>query len=512
LEVIENIVILDFGSQYTQLIARRIRECGVYCEILPYWTPASELKQRRPLGLVLSGGPSSVYDRGAPKPRKDIFSLGIPVLGICYGLHLMAHVFGGKVGHAPEEEYGPSAATVNTRHPLFEGMGKSIRVWMSHGDYLTEPPPGWKTVGSTESCPYCAVGSSDGRLMGVQFHPEVSHTNDGTRVLRNFAFRVCGASGSWSMESFVESAVEKIALEVGSRDVVCALSGGVDSSVCACLVQRAVGDRLTCVFVDNGLLRKNEGDDVRHFCGECGISLKFVRASRRFLSKLKGVASPERKRRIIGREFIRVFEETAPWTGKDRILAQGTLYPDVIESVSVRGPSATIKTHHNVGGLPRRMNLRLIEPLRELFKDEVREVGRIVGVPQRTLARHPFPGPGLAVRVIGEVTRSRLAILREVDWIFIDEIRKAGLYDRIWQAFAVLLPVKSVGVMGDRRTYEYVVALRAVTSRDGMTADWARIPPEVMERISARTVNTVRRVNRVVYDVTSKPPGTIEWE
>jgi GMP synthase (glutamine-hydrolysing) len=383
---------------------------------------------------------------------------------------------------------------------------------MSHGDYVSKAPRGWRIIGRTDSCPISAVKSADGRMVGVQFHPEVSHTQHGKDLLRNFVMGICGAEPDWSMKTFVRDTVESIRQQVGARPVVCALSGGVDSSVTACLIAQAVGKNLLAIFVDNGLLRKNEGRDVRDFCGECGIRLKYISAADRFLKRLRGVKSPERKRRIIGREFIRVFEEVARLEGHIEFLAQGTLYPDVIESVSVKGPSSTIKTHHNVGGLPRRMKLKLVEPLRELFKDEVRQVGRIVKTPDKILARHPFPGPGLAVRIIGEVTRPRLSILREVDWIFIDEIRRAGLYSRIWQAFAVLLPVKSVGVMGDRRTYEYVVALRAVTSKDGMTADWARIPPRVMERISARIVNSVKRVNRVVYDVTSKPPGTIEWE
>ena len=508
-----HIVVLDFGSQYTQLIARRIREIGVYAEILPFWVGPAEITRHEPKGIVLSGGPGSVYERGAPMPKRGIFKLGIPVLGICYGLQAIAEIHGGRVGAAPEgEEYGPSTASVIHRHALFRGLSRRLRVWMSHGDCVLGPPRGWKVIAKTDTCPYGALESPDGMMLGVQFHPEVSHTDDGTRVLRNFVVHICGASRTWSMESFVESAIEKIKHDTRDGPVVCALSGGVDSSVVACLVSRAVGRRLTAVFVDNGLLRKRESEDVVALCRRFGIRLKHVRAARVFLSNLAGVAPPERKRRIIGREFIRAFERATPGRGKGIFLAQGTLYPDVIESVSVKGPSATIKTHHNVGGLPKRMRFRLIEPLRELFKDEVREVGRIINIPERILGRHPFPGPGLAVRILGEVTRSRLGTLREVDWIFIDEIRKAGIYNDIWQAFAVLLPVKSVGVMGDKRTYEYVVALRAVTSLDGMTADWARIPPETLERISTRIVNEVKRVNRVVYDVTSKPPGTIEWE
>ncbi len=509
----DHIVVLDFGSQYTQLIARRIREMGVYAEILPFWTEPAEIATRRPKGIVLSGGPGSVYKRRAPMPDRGILELGIPVLGICYGLQAVAQIYGGRVGAAPGgEEYGPSFATVTHKHVLFRGLSKRLRVWMSHGDCVLHPPRGWKVIAKTDTCPYGAVMSPGGMILGVQFHPEVSHTDDGTKILRNFAVHICEASRTWSMESFVESSISKIKDTAGGRPVICALSGGVDSSVVACLVSRAVDKRLTAVFVDNGLLRRRESEDVIELCRRFRIKLKHVKASGVFLSRLAGVASPERKRRIIGREFIRAFERVTPRRGKDMFLAQGTLYPDVIESVSVKGPSAKIKTHHNVGGLPKRMHFRLIEPLRELFKDEVREVGKIIKVPDGILERHPFPGPGLAVRILGEVTRSRLNILREVDWIFIDEIKKAGLYNDIWQAFAVLLPVKSVGVMGDKRTYEYVVALRAVTSLDGMTADWARIPPEILERISTRIVNEVKRVNRVVYDVTSKPPGTIEWE
>jgi GMP synthase (glutamine-hydrolysing) len=508
----DHILVLDFGSQYTQLIARRIREMGVYCEIIPYWSKPAEILKRCPRGIILSGGPSSVYDKGAPMPATGVLDLGLPVLGICYGMQAITKIYGGRVTGIGTEEYGPRTATIIKRHPLFTGLKKRIRVWMSHADIAASVPRGWTVIARTETCPNCAFHSPDGRIIGLQFHPEVSHTDDGTRVLHNFVFRICRAPATWSMKSFVDDSVERIREVVGDNPIICALSGGVDSSVTACLVARAVGKRLTAIFVDNGLLRKREGDAVRALCSEFGIRLKYVRAAARFLSELEGISSPERKRKIIGKEFIRVFEEAAPAGRGARFLAQGTLYPDVIESVSVRGPSSTIKSHHNVGGLPRRMNLKLIEPLRELFKDEVRGVGRIVGVPASILERHPFPGPGLGVRVIGEITRHRLAILRDVDWIFIDELKRAGLYSEIWQAFGVLLPVKTVGVMGDRRTYEYVVALRAVTSLDGMTADWARIPAEVLEAISARIVNSVRRVNRVVYDITSKPPGTIEWE
>ena len=508
----DHIAVLDFGSQYTQLIARRIREIGVYCEILPYWTPAKELLARRPKGIIFTGGPGSVYEPGAPMPRMEVFNLGIPILGICYGFQIITQIFGGRVERAPEEEYGGHTVTVVARHRLFAGLRNRIRVWMSHADRAVRIPRGWRVLARTDSTPVCAIVSPDGMIMGVQFHPEVSHTDDGTKVLRNFAVAICGASRDWSLKSFAKDSIAGIRETVGGDRIVCALSGGVDSSVVARLVGCAVGDKLTAVFVDNGVLRKNEGGHVRAFCKACGISLRYVNASRRFLSKLKGVSSPERKRKIIGREFIRVFEEVAGDIGRVKYLAQGTLYPDVIESVSVRGPSAKIKSHHNVGGLPQRMNLELVEPLRELFKDEARQVGKIVGVPRSILERHPFPGPGLAVRVIGEVTPRRVRILQEIDAIFVDEIKKAGLYSEIWQAFAVLLPVRSVGVMGDRRTYRFVAGLRAVTSVDGMTADWAHIPAPVLAKISSRIVNSVRDVNRVVYDITSKPPGTIEWE
>jgi GMP synthase (glutamine-hydrolysing) len=508
----KHIVVLDFGSQYTQLIARRVRQIGVYCEIVPYWTRARDLKKMDPAGIILSGGPSSVYEKGAPLPDKRLFDLELPVLGICYGFQAMTKMFGGRVEGEPEEEYGPSIAEITGKHPLVGGLRKRLRVWMSHADRVTRPPRGWRTLAVTATCPHAVVGDRGGRLMGVQFHPEVAHTDDGMRVLKNFALKVCGARRDWNMRSFVEASVEEIRAKVGRGRVVVAVSGGVDSSVTASLMEKAVGRNLTAIFVDNGLLRKNEGDEVRRFCRDCGIRLRYIRAGGRFLDKLAGVVSPERKRKIIGVEFIRVFEEVARGIGGVDYLAQGTLYPDVIESVSVKGPSSTIKSHHNVGGLPKRMDLKLIEPLKELFKDEVREVGRILGVPSYTLERHPFPGPGLAVRILGDITRAKLRKLREVDYTFIEGIKRAGIYGDIWQAFSVLLPVKSVGVMGDRRTYESVVVLRAVTSTDGMTADWARIPDGVLEKISAEIVNNVRGVNRVVYDITSKPPGTIEWE
>ncbi len=508
----DHIVVLDFGSQYTQLIARRIREMGVYCEILPYWKSIDEITRRKPRGIILSGGPRSVYEPGAPLPDPKLLESNIPILGICYGMQALVQVMGGTVARASQKEFGPSTLEVKRRNPLFRGLRRRARVWMSHSDYVARLPKGWTVIARTETCPFAAAHDATGRIFGVQFHPEVSHTHSGTKVLRNFTVGICRAPTTWSMESFVSETIRWIREKVGEENVICALSGGVDSSVTAVLVSRAVGKKLTCVFVDNGLLRKNEDEAVRFLAKKARLKVRYIRAAGRFLSKLRGITNPEVKRQIIGREFIRVFEESMPRKSRPKFLAQGTLYPDVIESVSLRGPSATIKSHHNVGGLPRRMKLRLIEPLRELFKDEVREVGRLLGIPKAILGRHPFPGPGLAIRIIGEVTRSRLATLREVDWIVIDELTRAGLYEEIWQAFAVLLPVRSVGVMGDRRTYESVIAIRAVTSRDGMTADWARIPHNVLERIATRIVNTVGQVNRVVYDITSKPPGTIEWE
>ncbi len=507
----QHIVVLDFGSQYTQLIARTIREMKVYCEILPYWTSSSDLARRKPSGIIFSGSPKGVYEKNAPMPDMGVFRIGVPILGICYGMQVIAHCFGGKVEKAREKEYGPRVASVS-KHPLFKGLPRQARVWMSHGDHVVSIPKGWRIIAKTPSCPICGIEDAKGKIMGVQFHPEVSHTPDGKIVLENFVKGICKAPSNWSMESFIDSAVDSIRKQVGNERVLCALSGGVDSSVTASLVSRAVGSNLLCVFVDNGLLRRNEEEAVKNLEKKMGLNVKYIKASRRFLTELKGVTDPEAKRRIIGHEFIKIFEGFLKAKDAPRFLAQGTLYPDVIESVSVHGPSATIKTHHNVGGLPSNLKLDLIEPLRELFKDEVRAVGKLLGVPKEILERHPFPGPGLAVRIIGEVTRRRLDVLRQVDWILIDEIKKAGLYSKIWQAFAVLLPVKSVGVMGDMRTYKWVVAIRAVTSRDGMTADWARIPHDVMERISTRIVNSVPQVNRVVFDVTPKPPATIEWE
>jgi GMP synthase (glutamine-hydrolysing) len=508
----EWVCIVDFGSQYTQLIARRVRELGVYCEIHPFHLAAAELRAHPAAGIILSGGPSSVYEDGAPDVEADIFARGVPVLGICYGMGVMAMHHGGEMDRAARREYGKTHLRVDDANDLFHEVPQDAVVWMSHGDALSRLPDGFTAIAGSASA-ICAIRDASRRLFGVQFHPEVVHTEHGRRILSNFLYRICGCRGGWNPRSFVEQATGDLRARIGDGNVICALSGGVDSAVAAVLLHRAVGDRLHCIHIDNGLMRKDESAGVvRVFREEFRIPLKLVDAGELFLSRLAGVTDPERKRKIIGATFIEVFEaEAAEWRDAE-FLAQGTLYPDVIESVSFKGPSATIKSHHNVGGLPEVMHLKLVEPFRELFKDEVRRVGAELGIPDAILARHPFPGPGLAIRVLGDVTRDRLDLLREVDTIFIDEIRAAGEYDNIWQAFAVLLPVQSVGVMGDARTYEYTVALRAVTSVDGMTADWARIPPDLLARISNRISNEVRGVNRVVYDISSKPPATIEWE
>jgi len=506
----EKILIFDFGSQYTQLIARRVREQKVYCEIVPFNISREKLIAHAPRGVILSGGPSSVYAEKAPIPAGDVFSLGVPVLGICYGLQLMSHLFGGQVDRAARREYGHASFAVDDDADLFRGLAPSLNVWMSHGDHLEAMPPGFVRLGHTENAFIAAMADRTRRLYGVQFHPEVAHTPRGGDMLRNFLFNICSCSGSWTPEHFVESAVAGIRSRIGRGRVICGLSGGVDSAVTAQLLHRAVGDQLTSVFVDNGLLRKGEVEEVKRAFRH--LNLVTVDASGQFLQDLAGVIDPEIKRKRIGKRFIDVFEAEAEKIGDVRYLAQGTLYPDVIESVSTWGPSATIKSHHNVGGLPEGMGLKLVEPLRELFKDEVRAVGRVLALPSEILERHPFPGPGLAVRVLGEVTEPRLAMLRDADEIFIGELRRSGWYDRVWQAFAVLLPVQTVGVMGDERTYEHVAALRAVTSVDGMTADWARLPEELLSRVSNRIINEVKGINRVVYDVSSKPPGTIEWE
>lgn len=508
----ELITILDFGSQYTQLIARRVRELGVYCEIQPFNTPYEKLATKQLKGLILSGGPSSVYQEDAPRCDPRILDLGVPILGICYGLQLQAYLLDGQVRASPRREYGHAQLEVTDESPLFAGLPRRLPVWMSHGDEVCVLPQGFKVIARTEN----AIGAIENparRLYGLQFHPEVAHTPAGSLILKNFLQRICGTRGDWTMESFIESAVEKIRQQVGEGRAVCGLSGGVDSSVAATLVNRAIGQRLTCLFVDNGLLRKNEFEEVLDlYTRTVHLNVIGVSAVERFLSRLAGVTDPEQKRKIIGATFIEVFQEEAAKLGPVEFLVQGTLYPDVIESTSVKGPSAVIKSHHNVGGLPETMHLKLVEPLRELFKDEVRVVGRKLGLPAEIIDRHPFPGPGLAVRVLGEVTPKRLNMLREADAIVIEEIKRAGLYSEVWQAFAVLLPVSSVGVMGDERTYENVVALRAITSQDGMTADWVRLPYDVLTRISNRIVSEVRGVNRVVYDISSKPPSTIEWE
>lgn len=509
----ETIFIIDFGSQYTQLIARRVREMHVYCEIVPCTEPLEKIKVKKPKGIILSGGPRSVYEKAAPNVSPEIFNLSIPILGICYGHQLLAFHFEGKVDTAARREYGKSHLIIDDFSDIFKNMPSPTVVWMSHGDALLEIPEGFEPIAHTENAPIAAMRMRNKKIFGLQFHPEVVHTVEGRIILQNFLFNVAGCSGDWTPGSFINDTIQKIREQVGSGRVICALSGGVDSSVTSVLLHHAVGNQFTCIFVDHGLLRKGEREQVENtFRSNFHMNLRVVDAGERFLKALEGVDDPEEKRKTIGRMFIEIFEEEAAKLEAVDYLAQGTLYPDLIESTSFKGPSATIKSHHNVGGLPEKMNLKLIEPLRELFKDEVRLVGKELGMPQEILGRHPFPGPGLAIRVLGEVTPERIALVKEADAIFIDEIRNAGLYDKIWQALAVLLPVRSVGVMGDCRTYENVLALRAVTSLDGMTADWFPMPPDVLGRISNRIINEIRGVNRVVYDVSSKPPSTIEWE
>src|SRR4030095_1788680 len=507
----ELVVILDFGGQYTQLIARRVRELGVYSEILPFNTSAEALRHKNPKGIILSGGPSSVYETGAPHPDPEVLQIGVPVLGICYGVQLMAHFLGGEVRPSNRREYGYAEIAIQDEGKLLGGLPSPLRVWMSHGDYVSRPPDGFVVTASTEAA-IGVVEDSTRQLYGVQFHPEVAHTPQGKEVLRNFLVDVCRLRCDWTMSSFIDTTIESIRQHVGHGNAVCGLSGGVDSSVAAALLARAIGDKQTCIFVDTGLLRKNEFEEVLAAYREMELNVSGVAVGESFLTRLAGVVDPERKRKIIGNEFIEIFQEEARKLGHEDFLVQGTLYPDVIESVSVKGPSAVIKSHHNVGGLPEKMNLKLIEPLRELFKDEVRRVGRELGLPEEIISRQPFPGAGLAVRILGEVTADRVTVLQEADAIVIEEIRRADLYDHVWQSFAVSCPVSPVGGMGDNRTYDNALALRVVESLDGMTADWARLPYEVLHRISSRIVSEVRGVNRVVYDISSKPPSTIEWE
>jgi GMP synthase (glutamine-hydrolysing) len=517
----QTIIVLDFGSQYTQLIARRLRELSVYSEVWPPDTPIETIRAREPAGIILSGGPKSVSESGAPRCDPGVYAIGRPVLGICYGMQLMADALGGRVAPAPSREFGHATVTitgrpgsVTARDPaaLFADVPDQLRVWASHGDFVATAPAGFSVVATSANAPIAAMSDPQRALYAILFHPEVVHTERGLEILRNFAFSICGCTGDWTMASFVEEATERVRRQVGGGRVVCALSGGVDSTVAALIIHRAVGEQLTCIFVDNGVLRLDEAAQIRKRYERLRLPLVFADASALFLERLAGVTDPEKKRKIIGATFIDVFEAEAAKLGQVDFLAQGTLYPDVIESIAIVGQSSMIKSHHNVGGLPARMRMTLVEPLRELFKDEVREVGRKMGLEEEFVVRQPFPGPGLAVRILGEVTPERLALLRRADAVVTEEVRREGWYTRLWQSFAVLLPVQSVGVMGDERTYEYTIAIRAVESRDGMTADWARLPHELLARISSRIVNDVKGINRVVYDISSKPPSTIEWE
>ncbi|HTI37817.1 MAG TPA: glutamine-hydrolyzing GMP synthase [Vicinamibacterales bacterium] len=508
----QTIVVLDFGSQFTQLIARRLRELSVYSEILPYNTAPDEIAKRKPLGIILSGGPKSVREQGAPRCDPAVFATGVPVLGICYGMQLMTDALGGEVAPAPHREYGLATVSIAQGQPMFASLPAELRVWASHGDFVARAPGGFVVTATSANAPIAAMVDEDRRFYALLFHPEVAHTERGTEILRNFAFDVCGCTGDWTMASFVQEAIAGIRAKAGNGRVVCGLSGGVDSTVAALLIHKAIGDRLTCIFVDNGVMRMDEAAQITSRFERLRLPLVFADASDLFLERLQGVTDPEQKRKIIGATFIDVFETEAAKLGDFDFLAQGTLYPDVIESVSVIGPSHVIKSHHNVGGLPDRMRFKLIEPLRQLFKDEVRGVGQELGLDEAFVWRQPFPGPGLAVRILGEITGSRLNLVRRADAIVAEEVKKAGWYRRLWQSFAVLLPVQSVGVMGDARTYEYTVAIRAVESKDGMTADWAKLPHDLLASISSRIVNEVKGINRVVYDISSKPPSTIEWE
>lgn len=508
------VAVLDFGSQYTQVIARRLRECQVYSRVFRFDTPAEELKAGDVRGIILSGGPSSVLSMGAPTPDPKIFDLGVPVLGICYGLQLLGHFFDGKVMPSTEREFGRGTLTVDRESPLFKGIKKEIRVWNSHGDKLTRIPEGFESIGQTENSNFAAIENAERGIYGLQFHPEVSHSEQGADIIRNFLFEICGCAGDWTIADYIDRSVTKIREVVGDKHVILGLSGGVDSSIAAALIDRAIGRQLTCVFVDNGLMRKGEVEAVEKLYGEnFDLNLVVARASDRFLDALAGVTDPERKRKIIGGMFIDVFESEVAKIGEVDFLAQGTIYPDIIESIPIDGnPAALIKSHHNVGGLPERMRMQVLEPLNELFKDEVRKLGEELGLPKSVIWRQPFPGPGLAVRVIGEITRENLAVLRHADAILLEEIKAADFYYKVWQSFCVFLPVRTVGVMGDERTYDNVIALRIVESLDAMTADWANLPHELLQRISNRIINEVKGVNRVVLDISSKPPSTIEWE